>query len=260
MFRFENRPQGNALPRLLRAVFASVGALLLLAGCQKENEAGCFTSTGRIITERRELAPFRVLTAYDNVRVTLVQDVETYAEVEAGKNLQADIRLAVEGNELTIRNTSRCNWVRRYDTPRDVTVHTPRLHDVFLRGQADIRTAGTFQTDTLFVHLVGSGDFHLSLNSRYLNMDQYELGDLYLDGQTETLLLRIGGNGSTYATDLTARNVFADTNFDSNGDAHVAPTQFLVGTHAGTGTIYYSGTPAQGVSIQLTGKGKLVRE
>jgi hypothetical protein len=163
MFWCEIETQVSAPRRLLRGTVLGVAALLALASCRKENEAGCFTSTGTIITERRALAPFRVLTTYDNVQVTLVQDTATYAEVRAGKNLQEDIHLEVKGNQLTIRNTSRCNWVRRYNTPREVKLHTPRVTDLFLLGQGDIRTAGTFRADTLFAHLVGSGDYHLNL-------------------------------------------------------------------------------------------------
>ncbi|GAB2780624.1 hypothetical protein GCM10027175_18940 [Hymenobacter latericoloratus] len=232
---------------------------LTLSACQKENEAGCFTSTGSIVTERRALPPFRVLTSNDNVRVTLVQDSETYAEVRAGRNLQEDIRLGVQNGHLTIRNTSRCNWVRRYNTPREVTLHTPRLTDIFLRGQADIQTQGTFKADTLFAHLIGSGDFHLTLSSTYLGMSQYELGDIYLSGTTQELHHTIGGNGSMYAQDFALQDLYLQTNADSNGKGYVAPTRLLTGNHAGAGTVYYHGTPSA-VTLRVTGKGKLTRE
>jgi hypothetical protein len=253
-------PQVSVPRRLLRVTVLGVAAFGSLTSCSKENEAGCFTSTGNITTERRELAPFRVLTTYDNIRVTLVQDTETYAEVRAGKNLQEDIRLESSGNQLVIRNTSRCNWVRRYDTPREVTLHTPRIHDLFLRGQSDIRTDGTFRADTLFVHLIGSGDFRLNLQSQYLNMDQYELGDIYLEGRTQELHLTIGGNGSTYATGLPANRVFLRGNVATNGNGRFTVTESLIGTHAGAGTIFYSGIPAASAALQISGKGKLVRE
>ncbi|MBX0290198.1 DUF2807 domain-containing protein [Hymenobacter sp. HSC-4F20] len=235
------------------------GTLLTLSGCQKENEAGCFTSKGSITTERRSLPAFRVLTTYDNVAVTLVQDSVTYAEVRAGKNLLEDIRLEVRDGQLTIRNTSRCNWVRRYDTPREVTLHTPRLTDVFLRGQADIRTAGTFQADTLFAHLIGAGDFHLTLASTYLGTSQYELGDMYLSGTTQELHHTLGGNGSLYATGLLTSDVYLQTNASSNGNGHFRVSRGLAGTHAGTGTVYYTGAGSV-TQLRISGKGNLVRE
>ncbi|GGG41634.1 head GIN domain-containing protein [Hymenobacter glacieicola] len=259
MFGLKIRPQVSVLHRLLRGSCALGGGLLLLTACQQENEASCFTSTGSITTERRSLPAFRVLTTYDNVRVTLVQDTATYAEVRAGKNLQEDIRLEVKDNILTIRNTSRCNWVRRYNTPREVTLHTPRLTDLFLRGQADIRTTGTFRADTLYAHLIGSGDYHLNLTSRYLGLDQYELGDIYLSGTTEELHHTIGGNGSMYAAELTTRDVYLQTNFSSNGNGYFTARQLLAGTHAGNGTVFYRGTPSV-TDFRVSGKGKLVRE
>ncbi|MFD2786398.1 GIN domain-containing protein [Hymenobacter rubripertinctus] len=251
--------QGNVLGRVLRtaAILALAGGL---SACDKGNEAGCFTSTGNIVTERRVLAPFHVLTTYDNIAVVLVQDTATYAEVRAGKNLQDDIRLEVSGSELVVRNTSRCNWVRRYDTPREVTLHLPHLTDIYLRGQADIRTQGAFRQDTIFPHLVGAGDFHLNLLSRYVGLSQYELGDIYLSGATDELHHILGGSGSLYAQGFPLRNAYLQTNFDSNGNMHLRPGRLLAGTHAGTGTIFYSAPTSLQQLLKVTGKGKLQAE
>ncbi|WP_185817038.1 GIN domain-containing protein [Hymenobacter metallilatus] len=244
----------------MRGLAYAGAATLLLSGCSKENEAGCFTSTGNIVTERRSLPPFRVLTTYDNVQVTLVQDQETYAEVRAGKNLQDDIRLEVKGEELVIRNTSRCNWVRRYNTPREVRLHTPHITSTFLRGQADIRTEGPFSQDTIFFHLIGSGDYHLHLRSTYVGMSQYELGDIYLSGSAQELHHTLGGNGSLYAADFPVQNLYLQTNFDSNGNLHTRASELLAGFHAGIGTIYFRPPAPARIELSTTGKGKVQAE
>ncbi|OUJ72666.1 head GIN domain-containing protein [Hymenobacter crusticola] len=210
-------------------------------------------STGNVVTERRELAPFHVVTAYDNVDVLLVQDTATYAEVRAGKNLQKDIELTVRDGQLTIRNTSRCNWVRTYDTPRQLTLHLPRLTDLFLRGQGNVRTSNNFRADTLFCHLVGAGDFDLDVTSKYLWLDSYELGDIDLHGKANEVHYTLGGSGSLRATGLQTPTLFFQSNKGSNGDARVTVSQSLLGTHAGTGTLYYSGSP----TLTLTGNGKV---
>lgn len=256
----ELKMQVSGPGRVLRALALCGLAALLLLGCSKENEAGCFTSTGNIVTERRSLPPFRVLTTYDNVQVTVVQDTDTYAEVRAGKNLQADIRLEVKGDELVIRNTSRCNWVRRYDTPREVTLHTPCITSTFLRGQADVRTEGTFSQDTIFFHLIGSGDYHLNLRSTYVGMSQYELGDIYLSGSAQELHHTLGGNGSLYAADFRLQDVYLQTNFDSNGNTHFQVTRLLAGTHAGTGTVFYMPPAPARTELKTTGKGQVKAE
>ncbi|MBT9392847.1 DUF2807 domain-containing protein [Hymenobacter sp. NST-14] len=259
MLKIRLKVQGNALGRVLRTA-AVLGLAAGLGSCDKGNEAGCFTSTGPIVTERRALPPVRVLITYDNVSVVLVQDTATYAEVRAGRNLQDDIRLEVRGNELTIRNTSRCNWVRRYDTPREVTLHLPRLTDVFLRGQADIRTQGAFRQDTLFAHLVGAGDFHLNLVSHYLGMSQYELGNIYLSGSTQELHHTLGGSGSFYAQDFPLQHVYLQTDYSSSGNLHLRPARLLAGTHAGTGTVFHPASPTLEKVLRITGKGKVQTE
>lgn len=257
MFRSTIWPQVKRTSRVFSVGTSAAALALLFGGCGDGHEMDCLKSTGKVITERRELSSFEVISAYDNVNVTLVQDSETYAEVRAGKNLQEDIELRVEHGELVIRNTSRCNWVRTYDTPREVTLHLPRIHDLFLRGSGNMRTAGNFRADTLFCHLVGAGDYDLDITSEYLNMDMYELGDYHLRGRADDFNLLVGGSGSLYASGLQSQRCSFTFNPDSDGDAHVTTIGYLGGTHAGTGTLFYKGTPLQN-GIKVTGKGKVV--
>lgn len=234
-----------------------VGALLLLASCGKGHETDCLKSTGSTVTERRPLTAFTQLYAYDNVDVRLVQDTALYAEVETGKHLQEDLTLESSGQQLIIHNTSRCNWVRRYDTPRIVTVHTPSLQDLFLYGQGNVSTVGNFQVEKLFFHLLGAGDATLDITSEYMNMDMYELGNVTLRGNITELNTTVGGSGTLDAAALQTRRTFFRLTRDSNGDAHLRATDFLGGTHAGTGTLYYSAPPTA-TDIQVTGKGKTI--
>jgi hypothetical protein len=231
-----------------------------LAGCAKDHEGDCFKSTGSIITERRALPPFQGIATYNNVNVTLVQDAtgEPYAEVRTGENLQEDIELTVENDRLIIRNTSRCNWVRRYDTPREVTLHVPSIRDIALLGAGNIRTGGNFRADTVFFHLVGAGDYDLDMTSDIIFLDMYELGDVRLRGTAEELSLIVGGLGSIRATELQTNRCFFELTHNSDGSAYVTASDIVGGTHAGTGTLYYSGRPTT-TDIRVTGKGKVVK-
>ena len=138
-----------------------------LSACGPGHGTDCLKSTGSIITERREVAAGLVtVTAYDNVDLRLVQDTQTYAEVRAGENLIGDIEFTRKGNSLEIANTSRCNWARSYDTPRVVTLHLPRITNVFLRGQGNGSTVGQFVQDTIFFHLIGAGDYDINVKAK----------------------------------------------------------------------------------------------
>ena len=236
---------------------AALGMALVagLAGCGPGHGTDCLKSTGPIVTQRREVAAGLVtVTAYDNLDLRLVQDPQTYAEVRAGENLQDDIKLTRNGNSLEIANTSACNWARSYDTPRVVTLHVPRITNVFLRGQGNGSTVGQFVQDTIFFHLIGAGDYDLNVQARQLFVDQYELGDITLHGSTEELNFTLGGSGRLFGQNLAARRCYFRMTRDSDGDAHVRAADIVGGTVAGNGTLYYGGPPAL-TDIKVTGKG-----
>lgn len=226
-----------------------------LTACQNND---CLKSAGDETTERRELAPFTELTAQDNVDVTLVQDTETYAEVRTGSHLQEDLQLEVRDNRLYISNKSRCNWARSYDVPHEVTLHVPQLSNIYLNGQGNVRTDGQFRSDTLFVHLKGSGDYDLDLQSNYLWTDQYELGDIRLRGQTDELHLTGGGLGRYFASGMQAKSCYINLTVYADGDVYVNAREGVAGTHAGPGTIYVAGRPPY-LGMQVTGRGKVVQ-
>ncbi|MDO7876420.1 DUF2807 domain-containing protein [Hymenobacter sp. ASUV-10] len=211
--------------------------------------------TGDIVTERREIpTDILLVTTYDNVDLKIVQDTETYAEVRSGENLLADITFTIKGNGLEIANTSKCNWARSYDVPREVTLHVPQLRDVRLNGYGNISSVGVFRQDTLFLHLLGAGDINLELQGNYLNMDMFELGDITLRGTMEEFTWVLGGNGRLFAHDLQTRRNYFKTTRDSNGDAHVRAQDIVGGSVEGTGTVYYSGNPAT-KDLQIKGFG-----
>lgn len=216
--------------------------------------------TGDIVTERRDVAAgISGVTVYDNVDLKIVQDAETYAEVRSGKNLLADITFTLNGNSLEIANTSRCNWARSYEVPREVTLHVPNLHEVRLNGVGNLSSVGVFRQDTLFLHLLGAGDMNLELQGNYVNMDMYELGDMTLRGTVEEFAWTLGGNGRLFAHDLQTRRNYFKTTRDSNGDAHVRAQDVVGGIVEGTGTVFYSGNPT-GKDFHIKGSGSVKSE
>ena len=241
---------------------AGLGLLLaaLFSTCGPGHGTDCLKSTGPIVTRQRAIDPgFVTLTAFDNVDLRLVQDTKTFAEVRAGENLIDDIQLTRKGTALEISNSSRCNWVRSYDSPREVTLHLPRITNVFLRGYGNISTVGAFVQDTIFFHLVGAGNYDLTVQARQLFLDQYELGDITLRGSATELNFTLGGSGRLFAQGITPRRCYFRTTRDSEGDAHVRATDAVGGYVAGTGTLFYGGPPTS-TDIHVTGRGGIQSE
>ncbi|WP_196292279.1 GIN domain-containing protein [Hymenobacter ruricola] len=252
------RPQVSGLGwfnGMRAAARGALGAALAVGLSTCGPTADCLKSTGPIVTQQRAVdAGLVTVTAFDNVDLRLVQDTKTYAEVRAGEHLIDEIVLTRKGNTLEIANTSTCNWTRSYDSPREVTLHLPRITNVFLRGQGNGSTVGEFVQDTIFFHLIGAGDFDLTVRAKQLFVDQYELGDLTVRGTADYMNCTVGGAGRLFAQGITPQICDVKLTRDSDGDAHVRASQRLGGTVAGNGTLYYGGQPAF-VDIRVTGKG-----
>lgn len=257
-----------SLVRRLRLVglgrVGGVGMALLalatgLSACG--SDANCLTSTGPIVTERRAMpAGLRIVYAGDNVDLILVQDTlnAPYAEVRAGKNLLSSLETRLEGDQLTLSNNAKCNWARTYDSPREVTLHVPNIENVFLRGSGNVRTAGRFKQKAIFFHLQSAGDMDLDIQSDYLWVDLYELGDVTVRGQTRELNLTVDGNGRFFGQNLRTRTCYFNTNRGGNGNAHILATETLGGTIRGNGTVYYAGNPIY-LDLRFTGHGQAQR-
>lgn len=254
------RPQvsrlgGFGILRRLGRLGFGVALMAGLSTCGPGHGTDCLKSTGTIVTQRREIdAGLVTVTAFDNVDLRIVQDTQTYAEVRAGENLISDIVLTRKGNALEINNTSTCNWARSYDTPREVTLHLPRILNVFLRGQGNASTVGQFAQDTIFFHLVGAGDYDLNVKAKMLFFDLYELGDIKVQGATDEMNFTLGGSGRLFAQSLSLKRCYFNMTRDSDADAHVRVSDALGGTVAGNGTLYYGGAPTF-TDIKITGKG-----
>ena len=255
--------QSNALAGL-RGLAALLAGSLALAACGAGHDADCLKSNGSVTTQRRAVdRRLRFVVVYNNVDLTIVPDTATFAEVRAGENVMDDIKFSSPGGpqKLVIENTSRCNWVRSYDTPREVRLHLAARpnFDIEQRGYGLITTEGQWAQDTLFLRLVSTGDFNMNLRSKYLYTDSYDAGDMTLHGTTEEFHPNLGSNGFLFASDLDARFCYFLTYREWIGDAHVRTHQNLGGTMSGTGRLFYTGNPVF-IEVQGPNKGNLFKE
>jgi hypothetical protein len=235
---------------------------LLLGACGSGHDTDCLKSNGPVVTQRRAISrQLRQLQAYDNVDVTIVPDTAYYAEVRAGENVIDDIEFSspAGAKQLIIRNTSRCNWARSYNTPREVRLHVPALHDVEQRGYGLLTTASQWAPDTLFVRILSPGDVNLNVKSTYLYIDIYDAGDLTLSGYAHDFHPNLGSNGFLFASALQADFCYFFTYPSWVGNAHVRTRGNLGGTLNGSGTLYYSGPPGF-IDVSGPNKQRLVAE
>jgi hypothetical protein len=242
-------PQSNALAGLRRAA-ALLAASPLLAACGPDHDTDCLKSNGDVVTERRAVdRRLRTVVVYNNVDLTIVPDTATYAEVRAGENVIRDIEFSTPGGpqQLVINNTSRCNWVRSYDTPREVRLHVASHQtnfDIEQYGYGLISNEGQWAQDTLYLRLWSIGDIKMNVRSTYLYLDSYDAGDITLRGTAEDFHPNFGSNGFLFANGLDTRFCYFYTYPAWQGDLHVRTHGNLGGTLNGTGRLFYAGSPS----------------
>ena len=94
-----------------------------IAACKKANRFDCIKRSGEIQIELRSLANFDIIEVQNNIDVLLIQDSVCYVEVEAGKNLIANIESSVVDNKLLVKNNNRCNYTRSYNHDIKIYIH-----------------------------------------------------------------------------------------------------------------------------------------
>lgn len=228
----ENVPR--ALAVLTALVLAGIVILVLVDRSSNSLNSQGGTGSGVAATQARSLPPFtRVDLAGANnvvVRVGARQSVIVHAD----SNLLGRVTTQVSSGSLVIGNTPGTLNAR---TPMYVAVTVPSLDALIVEGSGNISVTG-ISTASLTVQLPGSGTIHAA-------------------GTTARLDVAIGGSGTALLSRLIARD--ATASIDGSGSIVLSATHGLDASISGSGTILYTGNPAQ-VIKSVTGSGTISAE
>lgn len=231
---------------------------LLCLSCSKEQMNDCFTSTGKVVDEKRELDYFTDLLVLGNFNLVLVEDSINFIKIEAGSKLLEQIKTKVELRKLTIENTNTCNWVRSYKIPVNLELHYMKLNQLDLQGTINLTNKDTLRADTIFIRMQNnSGKLDLALSNKLLEINQSKgASEIVVGGKTGLLIYRPGDRVGANFLNLKARRVEAESR--SEMDSYVYATESLkLITRAG-GSLLYSGE-AEDIEKASYGEGTVSR-
>ncbi|MBL7110706.1 MAG: DUF2807 domain-containing protein [Bacteroidales bacterium] len=230
--------------------------LLTAIGCGKTG-VDCLTNTGEIILQERDLNAFDSIEVHDYVNLFISQDSSYKVTVEAGINIIAGIETTVENNQLVVRNTNTCNWVRNYTKPINVYISTPSLWKINYKSSGNITSLNTMKTDSLKLEVWGGcGRIDLDLDL-YLGFFYLQLGtaDIHLSGTCGIASMYTGDFGLLDARNLMSGFVFISNK--SSNDCYVQVYQELNATIQSIGNIYYTGNPKE-IHTTINGAGGVI--
>lgn len=244
-----SKPWINSMLLLLVALFFTLA-------CNKDG-GKCFSNTGSIITQERNISDFDSIALYDNPDLVLTQDSVNKVSVEAGQNIISGITTQVIDHMLVIHNMNNCNWLRSYDKPIRVHVSVKNLRKIYYEASGNITSANTIQANDLHIDLWGGcGVIDLDLNVNIGTFIQHMgTADMVLRGACNISSVYSGDFGKLQLTGLTTGYTFVK-NTGSN-DCFVSVSKVLDATIGSMGNIYYSGNP-DSIYTHINGSGAVI--
>ncbi len=231
-------------------------SLIVIESCSKDHMGDCFVGTGIVTKETRQLEAFDSIRIERRLEVVLVEDSVNYVVVEAGDNLQENIETNVENGLLSIKNTSKCNWVRSYKIPVKIEIHFSSLKHVLIHGSSNVSSEDTIRQPYLkFEFRDSSGDLNLLVDNEEVSVIQHTgSSDVVVKGITKHLSVYMSSIGTGDYDELFAETVYVQTL--SSGFCRVFGTDTFFFRVNGDGGIFYKGD-GEVIFYERTGSGSI---
>jgi hypothetical protein len=191
--------------------------------------------SGNVIRETREVSGFTGIDLTGSANVDVTFGEPDAVVVEAEDNIMPLIETKVENNQLVIGLKPNTNISTKIPILVHVTMKS--LEAVSLSGSGSV-TSSILNGDTIKLDMFGSGDINLS-------------------GTVKSAIITLGGSGTITCNQLKASSVKVD--MSGSGNARVYASSSLEAVVSGSGSIRYSGNPAQ-ISKNVTGSGSIISE
>ncbi|MDZ7741901.1 MAG: DUF2807 domain-containing protein [Bacteroidota bacterium] len=245
----------------MRKVFAYMlltGFMLAAGSCKKMAVDNCFSNTGEIISEVREVQDIHYVLLENNVNLVLIQDSVPSLRVEAGKNIIDKVITELSGSNLYIRNENDCNWLRSYAKEITVYLGVSKLDSLDYRSSGDLATDGTLMNDSIDIHVwegSGSIDMDIDVKQSRINL-HYGTVDMHISGISHVTYVFSGSYGPVYCDELDSKFTYVSN--QGTNDCYVRASVALEVTIKYLGNIYYYGTPSF-IKKDISGEGELIK-
>lgn len=210
------------------------GISLLLSSCYKDRVTGA----GSSITETRNTATFNAVSILGSNNVYITKGNTLSVQVTGYANLMPYFETNVVNKELRLGYRSGTNV--RNDNLKVYITMPDGIDFLNVQGSGNLRVTGNFiNSSSIDLLVTGSGN---------IDFDQ---------GTAPKGHLVVAGSGNINAYGLQIK----DNNISLNGSGNIqtTATEKLDVTIAGSGNVYYKGTPTS-VNTIIAGSGRLIRQ
>lgn len=217
-----------------RSFFLGLTAMALAAlACSTLSIApNTVVGSGHVISESRTVPGFTAVELQGSADVKVVPGGTQSVIVEADDNIVPLIETTVRDGTLVISNKPNTNITTPNGVRVTVTMNNPT--HIALSGSGSMTVSGVSGPD-LAVDLAGSGE-------------------VTVNGTADSVTINLPGSGNVHCDSLKAKS--AKVTLMGSGTVAVYASQSLDASILGSGTIRYSGNPAQ-VTKHISGSGTI---
>lgn len=205
---------------------------LLLTGCGYI-KGDSITGSGKMKTEKREVASFTSIDASGALEVEIACQQEPGLELEGDDNLLPLIKTEVRGGTLYI--TSEKSFSSRRGIRARITA--PNIESISSSGASDFRVT--------------------QIKNEKLRVENSGASSINLSGETRVLILELSGASKAETENLKAERV--TVSLSGAGKANVYASEELNAEVSGAGSVTYTGDPKT-VSPKISGIGSVSKK
>jgi Putative auto-transporter adhesin, head GIN domain len=195
--------------------------------------------SGKIITQSRFSSSFHTVEVIGDANLYITQGFNEKVIVEAEDNVMDQITTEVRNGVLLIDTEN--SFGKNVWPTREIEIHV-EMYDVkklLITGEGNIIGQSKINTDTLKLHISGSGEADLDVNTALLETIISGSGKVKLQGFAETHEFEISGSGSLEADELITKK--SKIHMSGSGDAFIAVIDSIEIEISDTGDVTYKG-------------------
>lgn len=236
---------------------------LFLLNC--ENSIECIESSGEFITKEISVTPFTRIEVHKGIEVIIKEAPVYKVSIYTGENLLENIQVQQNGEILTLKDLSTCNWVREYGITK-VYISAPNLTEIYSKSDKNITSDGVLNYPILKLYAMdsngdkqpgaGTSDFILNCNSNTIEIHANNLARFYLQGTAENASFNLYfGDSRIEAPALKINNLY--TYHRGSNDLITFPINSIKGKILSTGNVILKNNPPL-VDVQVGFMGQLI--
>lgn len=211
------------------------------------------------MTKEIKLNTFSEILVNGNYNFYLVNDSINRVEISWGENIIDDILIYNQNDSLIFKDNSKSNWRFNFEKP-SIILHVKDFKKIRFNTACNLQTIDTLKMDAIYFMVMDDlfeMDITVETNKFKFANCFTNTGNYLIKGKTNYALINNSAAGYVDASEFEVENLFVTQK--SIYDTRVNVKNKLTYSILYSGSIFYTGSPAEIIELENTGEGQLIK-